>query len=69
MARHLMTTVQAGDHLGVHPDTVSRLLADGRIRYFKIGRSVRIDAADLDAYVSSCAVDPWRPTGVRHARQ
>lgn len=59
--RDLLTTAQAAERLRVHPDTVRRLLADGRLRYFKIGRrSVRIDADDLDAYVSSCAVKPWR---------
>lgn len=60
MARTLITTAQAAERLAVHPDTVSRLLSDGRLRYFKIKRSVRIDAADLNAYVESCAVQPWR---------
>ena len=64
-----MTTAQAADYLGVHRDTVCRLLADGRLRYFKIGRSVRIDAADLDAYVERCAVEPWRLVSSRRVRR
>lgn len=60
MRTALLTTAQAAELLGVHPDTLRRLLADGRLRYLKVGRSVRIEAAELDAFLQSCVVEPWR---------
>ena len=57
----LITTAQAAELLGVHPETVRRIIADGRLRVYKINkRSLRIDPADLEAYVATCAVEPWR---------
>jgi excisionase family DNA binding protein len=43
---------------------IRRLIAERRIRFYKIGRYVRIDGRDLDAFVEAGRVDPsqaWRP--------
>jgi len=34
---------------------LGRLARQGRIRSYRVGRFVRFDPADLDAYVISCA--------------
>ena len=40
--------------LGVCPRTVRRMIQDGRIPSLRVGRSVRIRAADLNRLINSC---------------
>ena len=39
------------------------LIAERRIRFYKIGRYVRIDSRDLDAFVEAGRVDPAQALG------
>lgn len=40
---------EAADSRGVHPDTIRRLIADGRLPAYRFGdRLIRVDPADLD---------------------
>lgn len=35
--------------------TLSRFMASGKLRFYRIGRSVRFRRADLDEFLSKCA--------------
>ena len=52
---------EAGKYLSVSPDTVRRLIHAGRIPHARIGASIRIRRADLDAYLDSQTTTEWRP--------
>lgn len=54
----LLTVEEAAERLGVDVRFVRRLIAERRIRYFKIGRHVRLAAGDLDEFVVAAAIDP-----------
>ena len=46
--------------LGTPVRFVRRLVAERRIRFYKIGRYVRIDRRDLDAFIAAGTVEPSR---------
>lgn len=48
----LITTEAAADYLGVSTRTVKNLMSEGRLPYVKIGRSTRLDPADLDHFIA-----------------
>ena len=48
---------EAADRLGTSVRFVRRLIAERRIAYVKVGRHVRIDPDDLDAFVSAGRVE------------
>jgi len=50
----LLTYKQAGALLGVTERTVWTLVDDGELPSVRFGRSVRIDPADLRAYIDHC---------------
>lgn len=54
----------AAIHAGVSIATLRRELAAGRLQGFRVGgrRAIRLRQADVDAWLSSVAVDPWRPS-------
>lgn len=49
----LLTVDQACERLGTSPRFVRRLIAERRITFIKLGRHVRIDSTDLDAFVAA----------------
>lgn len=52
--RRWATKDQAAQHVGVHPNTIDRWRADGRIRTYRAGpRLVRFDLNELDSMLSS----------------
>ena len=57
--RVLLTTEQAAEFLGksVSAMTIDRCRCTGPA-YFKLGRSVRYDLSDLEAWLESCRIDP-----------
>jgi excisionase family DNA binding protein len=60
----LLTMEQVALRLNTTPRFVRRLVAERRIPYLKVGRHVRIDAADVDDFVESARVQPReRPSG------
>lgn len=48
----LLTTEKAAHYLGVSARTVKNLMADGRLPFVKIGRSTRLDPADLNDFIA-----------------
>lgn len=48
----LLTTEDASEYLTVSVRTMKKLLSDGLLPFVKIGRVTRIDARDLDEYLS-----------------
>ena len=50
----LMTYQQVADVLGVTRRTVWTLVANGDLPAVRFGRSVRVDPADLRAYIDRC---------------
>ena len=53
----LMTFEEAAERLGTTPRHMRRLVIERRIAYTKLGRHVRIDPDDLDAFVSAGRVE------------
>lgn len=49
----LLNVDQAAERLGTSPRFIRRLIAERRITFAKIGKHVRIDSADLDAFVAA----------------
>ncbi|MFC6239663.1 helix-turn-helix domain-containing protein [Longivirga aurantiaca] len=49
--------------LGTPVRFVRRLVAERRIRFYKIGRYVRIDRRDLDAFIAAGTVEPSGAVG------
>jgi len=50
-----LTYQQAADYLGVHRNTLRRLVAVGAVRHVPIGRAIRFRPADLDRYLDDAA--------------
>ena len=53
--RQLISTTRAAALLNVSPNTVRALIAAGRFKGYKVGRLVKVDAAEIDAYLDRVA--------------
>ena len=58
----LLNVDQAAERLGTSSRFVRRLIAERRIAFTKLGKHVRIDSADLDAFVAAGRVVPMAST-------
>jgi excisionase family DNA binding protein len=56
----LLDVKQAAERLGTSPRFVRRLIAERRIAYTKLGKHVRVDSADLDAFVAAGRIEAVR---------
>lgn len=54
-ASRLMSKTNAAAYLGLSEAFMLRLARQGRVRSYRIGRFVKFDPRDLDAYAASCA--------------
>ena len=45
--------IGAAEYLRVHPDTVYRLVREGKIRYAMVGRKYRIQYSELERFLAS----------------
>ena len=54
----LLTVDQAAERLGTPTRFIRRLRSERRIAVVKLGRHVRIDSADLDAYITANRQEP-----------
>ncbi len=54
----LLTVEAAAERISMSPRYVRRLIAERRIVFYRIGRAVRIDPADLAVHVHSGRVEP-----------
>jgi len=59
----LLNVDQAADRLGTSTRFIRRLIAERRISFVKLGKHVRIDSDDLDAFVEAGRVSAAVPTG------
>lgn len=56
----LYSVRQVADTLGVHPETIRRLIHDGRLDAVRIGRVLRVEANSLAGFVARQRVKPAR---------
>lgn len=57
----LYSVREVADALGVHPETIRRLIHDGRLDAVRVGRSLRVAPASLDGFLERQRVKPDRP--------
>jgi excisionase family DNA binding protein len=57
MSMPLLNVEQAAERLGTSPRFIRRLIAERRIPFTKLGKHVRIDPADLDAFIAAGRVE------------
>jgi excisionase family DNA binding protein len=57
----MLTVEQAAQRLGTPPRFVRRLIAERRIRFYKLGKYVRLHPDDVAAYIRQGCVDTVRP--------
>ena len=53
-----LSTAEASDRLGVTLRTLYRLVDEGRLPAYKIGRVIRIKEDDVDVYLESARIQP-----------
>jgi excisionase family DNA binding protein len=53
----LLTLAEAAERLGTSVRFIRRLIAERRIAFVKVGRHVRIDPADLEAFIAAGRVE------------
>jgi len=53
----LIDVNEAASQLGVGPRFARRLVSERRINYFKVGKYIRFDPREVDAWLSSCKVE------------
>lgn len=54
----LLNVEEAAQRLGTPTRFIRRLIAERRIRFYKIGRYVRLDQRDLDGFISAGRIEP-----------
>ena len=54
----LLTVEQAATRISMSTRYIRRLIAERRIVFYRLGRSVRIDPVDLTSHISSGRVEP-----------
>jgi excisionase family DNA binding protein len=60
VSEDLYSVRQVADKLGVHPETIRRLIHDGRLDAVRIGRVLRVDANSLAGFVARQRIKPVR---------
>ena len=53
----LLSIEQAAERLGTSVRFVRRLIAERRIAYVKVGRHVRLDPSDVEAFIAASRVE------------
>lgn len=56
----LFSVRQVADQLGVHPETIRRLIHEGRLDAVRVGRVLRVQGDALDGFLSRQRVKPVR---------
>jgi excisionase family DNA binding protein len=66
----LLTVEEAAERLGTSVRFVRRLIAERRIAYVKVGRHVRLDPTDVDAFIAASRVEvrPSSAAALPHRR-
>lgn len=58
VATRWLSTAEASDRLGVTLRTLYRLVDEGRLPAYKIGRVIRVKEEDVDAFIDSVRIQP-----------
>ena len=56
----LVSVREVADQLGVHPETIRRLIHDGRLDAVRVGRVLRVHREALDGFLARQRVKPTR---------
>ncbi len=56
----LVSVREVAGRLGVHPETIRRLIHDGRLEGVRVGRLLRVRRTDLDGFLDRQRVRPTR---------
>jgi excisionase family DNA binding protein len=56
----LYSVREVADQLGVHPETVRRLIHDGRLDAVRVGRLLRVDGRAFAGFVARQRIKPPR---------
>lgn len=62
---HFLTVEGAAAHLSMSERFVRRLIAERRVRFYRVGRSIRLDPSDLREFVRAGCVEPITRADVR----
>jgi excisionase family DNA binding protein len=57
----LHTVREVADRIGVHPETIRRLIHGGRLRAVRVGRTLRIEETSFEELVAHQRVKPRQP--------
>jgi excisionase family DNA binding protein len=57
----LVSVREVARRLGVHPETIRRLIHDGRLEAVRIGRVLRVESSELESFLDRQRVKPQRP--------
>ena len=53
-----LSTADAARHLGITARTLYRLIDEGQVPAFKIGRVIRLRLADVEAFIEASRIQP-----------
>ena len=53
-----LSTAAAADRLGITPRTLYRFIDEGQLAAYKFGRVIRLQRADVDAFIEASRVEP-----------
>jgi excisionase family DNA binding protein len=56
----LYSVREVAHRLGVHPETIRRLIHDGRLEAVRVGRVLRVEPSELERFISRQRVKPQR---------
>jgi excisionase family DNA binding protein len=56
----LVSVRDVAGELGVHPETIRRLIHDGRLDAIRVGRVLRVHRAAVDGFLARQRVKPTR---------
>jgi excisionase family DNA binding protein len=57
-SRELLRVDEAAEVLGMSPRHVRRLVQERRVAFHRFGRSIRLEPADIEAYIEASRVEP-----------
>ena len=60
---NLVSVRDVADQLGVHPETIRRLIHDGRLDAVRVGRVLRVHRDAVDSFLARQRVKPSRFQG------
>lgn len=53
-----LSTAEAASRLGITPRTLYRFIDEGQLPAYRFGRVIRLQAADIDAFIQACRIEP-----------